>query len=234
MELEITNRQFSEGWLISSRGFSRSSITNLSSESRQNKENWVNQLTSFGASNTAHSKVNVSLGTVYQNGIKWDYLNSESLLTRHSPSTDYQSNTYEGESRRYFGIFTNKGGTGKTTVAAHLAGAFALMGYDVILLDVNMWIIAYPQKNLTKLFQNDFDNNEDDGDSSLYVKSPWPGGTGNVITVLDHDQWEDLQNDYNDAKIVICDCSPTFENNPISLVEKFDYCVIPTTLNPDL
>ena len=32
-------------------------------------------------------------------------------------------------------IASGKGGVGKTTVAAHLAGAFALMGYDVILLD---------------------------------------------------------------------------------------------------
>jgi cellulose biosynthesis protein BcsQ len=31
---------------------------------------------------------------------------------------------------------------------------------------------------------------------------------------------------------VICDCSPALERNPIQLVEKFQYCIIPTTLNP--
>ena len=33
----------------------------------------------------------------------------------------------------YIGVFTSKGGVGKTTVSAHLAGAFALSGYDVAL-----------------------------------------------------------------------------------------------------
>ncbi|MGL5922519.1 MAG: restriction endonuclease, partial [Chroococcidiopsis sp.] len=32
--------------------------------------------------------------------------------------------------------------------------------------------------------------------------------------------------------IVICDCSPALERNPRELIEKFDYCIIPTTLNP--
>jgi cellulose biosynthesis protein BcsQ len=31
---------------------------------------------------------------------------------------------------------------------------------------------------------------------------------------------------------VICDCSPAFERNPSYLIEKFDYCIIPTTFNP--
>ena len=31
---------------------------------------------------------------------------------------------------------------------------------------------------------------------------------------------------------VICDCSPVLSENSRELVKKFDYCVIPTTLNP--
>jgi cellulose biosynthesis protein BcsQ len=34
-----------------------------------------------------------------------------------------------------------------------------------------------------------------------------------------------------DCQIVICDCSPALERNPIELIQKFDYCIIPTTLN---
>ncbi|HBP54128.1 MAG TPA: hypothetical protein DD643_07240 [Synechococcus sp. UBA8638] len=110
----------------------------------------------------------------------------------------------------------------KTTVAAHLAGAFALMGYDVILLDID------PQRNLKKLFQNDED------DSSFYVPSLRPGQTGRIILVLNEKEWEDDRNEWNDndIEIVICDCNPTFEENSSDLVKEFDYCVIPTTLNP--
>ena len=45
----------------------------------------------------------------------------------------------------YIGVFTCKGGVGKTTIAAHLAGAFALNGYDIALIDLDH------QQNLRKL-----------------------------------------------------------------------------------
>ena len=110
---------------------------------------------------------------------------------------------------------------GKTTVAAHLAGAFALQGYDVILLDLD------PDKNLRKLFLED---QESDDDASLYVPSHKKGELGATITVLNADEWDERS--YSDVIIIICDCSPVLSENPQSLVEKFDYCVIPTTLNP--
>lgn len=196
--------QFSEGWLISSAGFAKPPIAYLSSQPGQHV---------------------VSLGTIRNGDIDWDYRhpkNSFSPLgnTGKTPAA-HQSKTHPGESRRYFGIFTNKGGTGKTTVAAHLAGAFALIGYDVILLDID------PQKNLKKLFQND-------NYSSLSVDCVLPEGSRKsaTIRVLDDKQWEDVKGDFNDVKIVICDYNPTFEKNPNDLVKQFDYCVIPTTLNP--
>ena len=43
----------------------------------------------------------------------------------------------EREKTTYIGVFTCKGGVGKTTISAHLAGAFALNGYDVGLIDLD-------------------------------------------------------------------------------------------------
>ena len=214
MGLHHAESQFSEGWLISSSGFSRTAIEHLNNEFRENPKASV-----------------VSLGTVYQQDIRWDYLhpkssfhayqNSSKEISPLASSDNHQNNTHR---RYYFGIFTNKGGTGKTTVAAHLAGAFTLMGYDVILLDID------PQRNLKKLFQEDKD--DWGAAASLYVQSLRPGQIGNVISVLDDQEWEKDKNNHDDIKIVICDCNPTFEQNPSDLVKEFDYCVIPTTLNP--
>jgi chromosome partitioning protein len=111
----------------------------------------------------------------------------------------------------YFGVFTCKGGVGKTTVAAHLAGAFALQGFNVALVDLD------PEKNLQKLI----------GDG---VYLPKPQSVGESIEVYDREAWD--EDAARDSKIVICDCSPAFERNPEELVKKFDYCIIPTTFNP--
>lgn len=204
--------QFSEGLFISSNGFSKSAVEHVRNESRKNPRAPV-----------------VSLGTANKYHIEPDFPNPGSSLSLKrerdslslSPLADHKNNTHKGKSKRYyFGIFTNKGGTGKTTVAAHLAGAFALMGYDVILLDLD------PQRNLKKLFQNDED------DSSLYVPPLRPGQTGHGIFVLNDKEWEDDKSEYNDIEIVICDCNPTLKENSSNLVKEFDYCIIPTTLNP--
>jgi cellulose biosynthesis protein BcsQ len=111
----------------------------------------------------------------------------------------------------YFGVFTCKGGVGKTTVAAHLAGAFVLEGFNVALVDLD------PEKNLQKLV----------GDG-IYL--PKPQSVGESIEVFDREAWD--EDAARDCKIVICDCSPAFERNPEELIKKFDYCIIPTTFNP--
>ena len=156
---------------------------------------------------------NFRLGTFLADSISWDY-----------PEESSSSKTEEIENRdiKYIGVFTCKGGVGKTTVSAHLAGAFALMGHDVILLDLD------PDRNLRKLFLQD--SEDEQGDASLFVPPKSKNGLGATITVLNADQWQ--QQDYPEVKIVICDCSPVLTENPKSLVEKFDYCIIPTTLNP--
>jgi chromosome partitioning protein len=127
---------------------------------------------------------------------------------------DYEQTVSENPNRPtkvYFGIFTCKGGVGKTTIAGHLAGAFALQGFNVALVDLD------PEQNLQKLV----------GDG---VFVPNPRGMGTTIEVFDGRDWH--EDSARDCKIVICDCSPAIERNPTQLVEKFHYCIIPTTLNP--
>ncbi|QSJ18114.1 AAA family ATPase [Nostoc sp. UHCC 0702] len=114
---------------------------------------------------------------------------------------------------KYIGVFTCKGGVGKTTISAHLAGAFALSGYDVALIDLD------PQKNLTTLL--------DEG-----LKLPGTKNRpGNTISVYNIDEW-DFDNLPDDVSMVVCDCSPVLQENPTELIKKFSYCIIPTTLNP--
>ena len=112
----------------------------------------------------------------------------------------------------YVGVFTCKGGVGKTTISAHLAGAFALNGYDVALVDLDR------QQNLRKLLGE-----------GLYLPAT-KGKLGSVISVLSHDEWDETA--YKGTKVVVCDCNPEFDANPVEFIRKFDYCIVPTTLNP--
>lgn len=112
----------------------------------------------------------------------------------------------------YVGVFTCKGGVGKTTISAHLAGAFALNGYDVALVDLDR------QQNLRKLLGEE-----------LYIPAT-KGVEGSTISVLSGDEWNDAAK--RKTKIVVCDCNPEFDANPIEFIRKFDYCIVPTTLNP--
>ena len=118
----------------------------------------------------------------------------------------------EREKTTYIGVFTCKGGVGKTTISAHLAGAFALNGYDVGLIDLDH------QQNLRKILGE-----------GVYLPGT-KGNLGSVISVLTKGEWD--EGDYADTKIVVCDCNPEFEANPKEYIRKFDYCIIPTTLNP--
>jgi chromosome partitioning protein len=112
----------------------------------------------------------------------------------------------------YLGVFTCKGGVGKTTISAHLAGAFAISGYDSALVDLD------PQRNLTTLL----------GEG---IKLPGTAKqAGSTVTVYGIDEWNDKH--LPDVSVVVCDCSPVLEANPVDLIKKFSYCIIPTTLNP--
>jgi chromosome partitioning protein len=198
LELPLAAK-FTSGWFISGSGYSKPAFTHVITE----------------------QPTNLRLGTVLDNGrVHWDYgLDEGTIMPSIPPEKQIPLSSTK---IKYIGVFTCKGGVGKTTVSAHLAGAFALMGYDVILLDLD------PDRNLRKLFLQDPE--DEDSDASLYVPSKQKNEQGATITVLNHDQWR--EQDYPEVKMVICDCSPVLAENPQSLVEKFDYCVIPTTLNP--
>lgn len=120
----------------------------------------------------------------------------------------------------YVGVFTAKGGVGKTTLAAHLAGAFALMGQSVVLLDLD------PDQNLRKLFAN-----EAEGElAQLHVPALHKHELGALIRVLTPEQWRESQ--YPDVRMVIADCSPVLSENPAKLMKRLDVCLMPTSLNP--
>src|SRR5687767_4935003 len=65
------------------------------------------------------------LGTLRKGKLSWLGIEeTESLF-------EQPMNVAQTDGKTYIGVFTCKGGVGKTTVSAHLAGAFALTGYDV-------------------------------------------------------------------------------------------------------
>jgi len=145
-----------------------------------------------------------------KNIILFEYIDNELKIFYKSGKTNFKIQK-DITKKIYIGVFTSKGGVGKTTISAHLAGAFAILGYDVLLLDLDI------QKNLKTLL----------GDG-LYIE-PIRGKTGTNITVLSNDEYSEEAYSEN---IVICDCNPELQKNPKELIEKFDYCLLPTTLNP--
>lgn len=177
--------RFTQGWIISSSGFTEPAITFAETEGQDK----------------------IRLGTYRGGEILWNDSEEGESKEANRPLT-------------YIGVFTCKGGVGKTTISAHLAGAFALMHYDVALLDLD------PAQHLHRLFY------QGPEDYSLVVPSPKSRKyrQGAVISVYSHDQWTESPD--KNTKIIICDCSPVIDQNPEALIRSFDYCIIPTTLNP--
>jgi chromosome partitioning protein len=195
--------RFTQGWFISGSGFGKPALT-YAHTAKPDK---------------------LALGTYIQGNVFWDYPEEPSAFLARLTATPPEPPAPAPEPvrlMRYVGVFTCKGGVGKTTTAAHLAGAFALMGHDVILLDLD------PDKNLRKLFLND--PTDPDEAASLFVPPALKTEPGATLTVLNHDEWNEAE--YPDVKVVVCDCSPVLAENPKALIERFDYCIIPTTLNP--
>ena len=177
LELPVAER-FTSGWFVSASGYSKPALTHVESE----------------------KPTNLRLITYAGGRFVDNYPDERVIPPIPPPPTPKPDNIeppiIEDSDVKYIGVFTSKGGVGKTTVAAHLAGAFALMGYDVILLDLD------PDKNLRKLFLQDL--TELNGDASMYVPPVSKNRSGSVITVLNHDQWDSRA--YKEIKVVICDC----------------------------
>lgn len=114
------------------------------------------------------------------------------------------------EARRV-AVFTEKGGVGKTSVAAHLAGAMVYCGRDAVLVDVDK------QKNLSLLL----------------------GAGVNVVDrhkrastlVIEPDYLEADESSYKNFYIVY-DCAPHFDANPREIFERVTDTVIPFVLSP--
>ena len=141
----------------------------------------------------------IQLATFQKNRLK--------ILTSDNKDVKIATNK---DGKTYIGVFTCKGGVGKTTVSAHLAGALALMGYDVALIDLD------PQRHLNVLLPE-----------GIYLPRK-PPNLGSTINVFNYDEYDPSFKE----KFVICDCSPDFQNNPPEIMEKLNYCIIPTMLNP--
>ncbi|NNE65051.1 MAG: ParA family protein [Pyrinomonadaceae bacterium] len=141
---------------------------------------------------------NLKLAILRGNKLHWNCEEIEQEEERNRPT--------------YIGVFTCKGGVGKTTIAAHLAGAFALNGYDISLIDLDR------QRNMKTLL----------GDG-VYLPAR-KGRKGARIDVMTPNEWETSQN--KRTKYVICDCNPEFDANPIAFLRRFDFCIVPTSLNP--
>lgn len=153
------------------------------------------------ASIAAEKVKNFHMGHLCENKITWDYL-----------SQSINKKTAKQKSSHYISVFTAKGGVGKTVVSAHLAGAFAISGYKVSMVDGD------PEENLFRLT----------GENASVPNSRT--GQSNRVKVSKISDWDATMLD--EESITIFDCSPSFERNSLNLLKKTESFIIPTSLSP--
>jgi len=112
---------------------------------------------------------------------------------------------------RRVAVFTEKGGVGKTSVAAHLAGAMVYCGRDAVLVDVDK------QKNLSQLLGSGVNIVDKNRRISTLV--------------IEADLAEINEEDYKNFYIVY-DCAPHFDANPREIFERVTDTIIPIVLSP--
>ena len=110
-------------------------------------------------------------------------------------------------------IFTAKGGVGKTTVSAHLAGALALSGKNIALLDID------PECNLHLLATS----------NTLTIPNQ-KTGKSHELKIFKEQEW--LAQNNNQYDVVIADCSPAFSLNPEKIMREVDIFICPVVLSP--
>ncbi|MCK5895415.1 MAG: AAA family ATPase [Cocleimonas sp.] len=143
---------------------------------------------------------NFHMGHLSENKIVWDYLSKS--INHHT----------EQKPCHYISVFTAKGGVGKTVVSAHLAGAFAISGYKVNIVDGD------PEENLYRLTGN---------------QATVPNSRSNknvIVPVSKVTDWNATT--HQEDSITVFDCSPSFERNNLALLQKTESFIIPTSLSP--
>lgn len=150
-----------------------------------------------------------------------DNINTRIMLGRYEINEDritFMTPETTQNPVKYISVFTQKGGVGKTTVAAHLAGAFALMGKSIALID------ADPDQNLTRLVTPIAEN------WYIQVPNPKTKAIDCTVRIFPLSQWQEAIN--GKYEIIITDCSPTFDKNPMQLMQQTQFFVVPVQLSP--
>jgi len=182
----MDNSKIKRGVLISAKGFSRNALVSVEMEKMRNF-----YLGHFDES---------------QRKVLWDY--PQKGITEKSSVTK----KCKVAKSHYISVFTAKGGVGKTTVAGHLAGAFALSGYKTNIIDGD------PELNLYRVT------------GGIAVAPNVRSGEDSIIKVSKEVDWEESDNKGN--AVTILDCSPALERNNVSLLEKTQSFIIPTSISP--
>ncbi len=185
----LDNGLFSRGIIISSKGFSTPALNSILAEKPRN----------------------LYLGQIDDNldKIIWSY--PKGGISIDKAAHIEKETTKQKNKTQVISVFTAKGGVGKTTVAAHLAGALALCGYKTQIIDGD------PEHNLyritgriAKAFNPRTGKSNDIDVSINYTNNKQP--TDYVFNVLD--------------------CSPAFEKNDDFLIKITNNFIIPTSLSP--
>lgn len=110
-------------------------------------------------------------------------------------------------------VFTHKGGVGKTTISAHLAGALTLGGKNVVLVDVD------PQHSLRSLANK----------GEIHVPNQ-KNGKSYTLKVSDIAKWSNKAATQYD--VVVADCAPNFSLNDQAIMRETNVFICPAELSP--
>lgn len=121
--------------------------------------------------------------------------------------------------QRHVGVFTCKGGVGKSTVSLLLGCALAARNHDVVIMDLN------PAQNLYKLV----------GGSEVQVQLG--DDTNAFITVFGQDQIKARTGEWKggellNAKYILYDCPQFFTPSSAAVLARFELIVSPIGLSP--